>query len=356
MAAPASPGLASILSSSQSGGAAALNPDRPDTYVVQKGDTLWDISGTFLRDPWYWPEIWEINPQVANPHLIYPGDILSLVYVDGKPRIRLQRGNASAGAPAGADVVSSGNTERLSPQVREEDLGTAIPTIAYQDIAALLNRGKVFEKNEYENLGYIVALRDHLVSGSGNDVYVRGAEFADNEQFGIAEIGDPIRDPDDNKVVGYEGTYVGFGTIELEGDPATMMLNETTREARQGQRVFPLNIDVPLNFYPRAPEEEVEGRIIHVMDGVSRVGQYQTVVINRGTQHGVDAGHVFSIWQLGEVVKDRWKSGFGSRNVALPDVQAGTLMVVKTYDRVSYALVMEATSEIRVKDRISNPE
>ncbi len=326
----------------QSGSGVALNPQHPDSYVVKRGDTLWDISAMFLRDPWYWPEIWQVNPQVANPHLIYPGDVLRLVYIDGQPRL----------------IREAGGPERLSPRIRETDLEEAITTIPLDVIGPFLSRGTVLERGEIDRLPYIVAIREnHLVGAAGNDVYVRGKIAGVDQGYTIVHVGDPLIDPDDNAVVGYEGIYVGEGTIRREGDPATLFVTKSQREALRGDRLVNQDYNVPLQFYPRAPENEIEGRIIHVVAGTTIIGQYQVVILNRGTRDGLDVGHVLSVWQAGEEIGDRFnRSWIGTpEKVTLPDERAGTLMVFKTYDRISYGLIMEATSEMHLQDKVRNP-
>ncbi|MFW2405714.1 MAG: LysM peptidoglycan-binding domain-containing protein [Gammaproteobacteria bacterium] len=330
-------GLATSLAA-QSG--VALNPDHPDRYVVKRGDTLWDISAMFLRDPWYWPEIWQVNPQVQNPHLIYPGDVLVLVYVDGQPRIQLERS------------AESGGTDRLSPRIRSEDLDEAILTIPLTTIGPFLSKGTVLENKQIQKLPHIVAIRDgRLVAGAGNDVYVRGDVGDVNQGYSVVHIGEPLIDPDDGSIVGFQGIFVGEGTINRGGDPATLRIMQSQREALAGDRLLEQNFDVPLQFIPRAPDSDIDGRIIHVTGGLALIGQYQVVVINRGENHGLDVGHVLSIWQTGETVRDRTAGGM----VTLPDESAGTLMVFKTYERISYALIMEATSEIHILDKVKKP-
>lgn len=328
----------------QSGAGVTLNPDHPERYVVKRGDTLWDISGMFLRDPWYWPEIWYVNPQVANPHLIYPGDVLTLVYVDGRPQIRLDRG------------TQAGGTERLSPRIREEDLAEAITTIPFETIGPFLSKGTVLSKDEIDQLPYVVSIRDkHLIASAGNDLYVRGDVGGIDSGYSVVHIGEQLVDPDTNDVLGYEGIFVGEGTIRRTGDPATLTLNKSRREALTGDRLIVQDFEIPLQFYPRAPDSQVEGQIIHIVDGVTQIGQYQVVILNRGGGQGLDVGHVLTIWQRGETISDRFAKRFTNEKVTLPDEQAGTLMVFKTYDRMSYALVMEATSEIHVLDLVRNP-
>ena len=342
-AAPA-PAIALMAQQAAATGSVPLNPRHPERYVVQKGDTLWDISAMFLRDPWYWPEIWDVNPQVENPHLIYPGDVLSLVFVNGKPQLRLERG------------VAQGGTEKLSPRVREQSLAEAIPTIPRDVIGAFLSKGRVLEKNEIDDLPYIVAIREgHMIGAAGNDLYVRGDVGAVKQPYSVVHVGEPLRDPDDGDVVGYQGLYVGDGHITRGGDPATLFLTDSQREALAGDRLVSADADLPLAFTPRPPPKPVEGTIISVVDGVYQIGQYQVVVINRGTRDGLEPGHVLTVWEAGEKVRDRHASGLLPRKVRLPDERTGVSMVFRTYERVSYALIMEATSEIHVFDKVRNP-
>ncbi len=331
---------------SQQGAAPLVNPQHPERYIVQRGDTLWDISAVFLRDPWYWPEIWYVNPQVENPHLIYPGDVLTLVYVDGKPQLRLERGGV---------VTQGSGTERLSPRIREESLEQAIPVIPLEVIRAFLNRGQILEQGQAEQLPYIMSVRDgFLMAGAGDDVYVRG-DVSNDDGYSVIRKGDPLIDPDNGDIVAYEGIFVGVGTIRRGGDPATLRLTTTTQEATAGNVLLTETIDVPLQFFPRAPETGIDASIIAVVDGVSQIGQYQVVILNRGDRDGLEQGHVLTAWQSGKEVSDRFASGFFKKKVRLPDEPAGTLMVFRTYDRISYALIMEATSEIHVFDKARTP-
>ena len=319
-----------------------LNPSHPDRYVVVKGDTLWDISAMFLKEPWSWPEIWYVNPQIENPHLIYPGDVLTLVYIDGKPQLRLERGSGA---------------ERLSPRVRESDIDDAITAIPFSVIEPFLRGGMVLSKDEIDALPSVVALRDHLIAGAGHEIYVNGLDDdlpLGSEFFVMREVGE-LRDPDDGKLLGYEMVFVGTGELRGQGDDVdTLFLTNTDREARRGDKVRSVDIRLPLNFYPKPPAEDVEGSVISVVDGVSRIGQYMMVIINRGTDDGLDSGSVLAIWQRGEQVSDPNSSGLG-QNLQLPDTYAGNVMVVKAYEDVSYALVMQAVSEMRVGDRAINP-
>jgi len=322
-----------------------LAEGHPDEYTVQVGDTLWDIAATFLKDPWYWPEVWYVNPQVENPHLIYPGDVLALVIIDGRQRIT---------------TTSRGPAYRLSPQARSTPLSEAITSIPYEQIAAFLSKGLVLEKGQVQRLPYIVATRgDHMIAAAGNEIYVRGGAPAQSgTRYSVVHVGDELVDPDDNKVVGFQGIYVGEGLLARGGDPATIALTDTNREALQGDRLIPESVDIPLNFFPKAPDIQVDGRIISVVDGVSMIGQYQVVVLNRGARNGLAPGDVLTVFQAGEVVRDHYSGGsfYGAaEKVRLPDEEAGTLMVFKVYDRIGYGLVMEATTPIHVLDAVRNP-
>ncbi len=326
-----------------------LAEGHPDEYTVKEGDTLWDIAAAFLKDPWYWPEVWYVNPQVENPHLIYPGDVLALVNIDGQQRITNVRAS----------------TYRLSPAARISPIDQSIASIPYEAVAAFLSKGIVIEKNQADRLAYILAIRgDHMIAAAGNDVYVRGGQAARNgTRFSVVHVGDELVDPDDGRTVGYQGIYVGEGAMTRGGDPATVSLTDTTREALVGDRLIPEDVDLPLNFFPKAADSNIEARIISVVDGVALIGQYQVIVMNRGARDGLSPGDVLTAFKAGDVVKDRFSSSSfvskgnlsGGQKVRLPDEEAGTVMVFKVYDRIGYALVMEAISDIHVLDALRSP-
>jgi hypothetical protein len=324
-----------------------LNPRHPESYVVQQGDTLWDIASMFLRDPWYWPEIWQINPQVENPHLIFPGDILSLAYLDdGRPVVQLERGPQVA--------QGGGGVERLSPRVRSQPLEEAISTIPYETIAAFLSRPRVIEEDQIDELPYIVAHREGLIGSAGRDVYVRGTDAPTGAVFNVVERGEELVDPDTKDVLGYQGIYVGQGRLDRTGDPGTLRMLETEREAVVGNYLMTEEDVQALNFLPRSPDRQVDGRIISVLSGGSLIGQYDVVVINRGTESGLEPGHVLRAFQAGRTIRDTQRGSIGQK-VQLPDEPAGTMMVFRTGERLSYALVMEATTAISLLDHVRNP-
>jgi LysM repeat protein len=325
-----------------------MNPNAPDSYVVKRGDTLWGIAKVFLRDPWYWPEIWQVNPHVKNPHLIYPGDTLRLVYIEGKPTIMLQRGDAA----------------RVQPRVRSQPLEGAVNAIPYETVAAFMSKPSVLSQEQIKTAPYVLASRDvHVAMAEGDTVYVRG--FTDSAALGthynVVHVGDALRDPDDNRIVGYDGIFTGAGHVTRIGDPTTLIMTESARETEPGDKLFAGGVDVPLDFIPAPPRSKINGRIMAVANGVTVIGQYEVVVINRGARDGLVPGNVLAVFEAGEVIRDTANKGFlstsrlASEKVRLPDERNGTFMVFKTFDNMSYGLIMEATNIIRVGDRIENP-
>ncbi len=318
-----------------------LKDGHPDRYVVVKGDTLWDISEEFLDSPWLWPEIWHANPQIDNPHLIYPGDVITLVFVDGKPQLRVQRGKG---------------TFKLSPKVREERLDKAIPTIPIDAIQQFLTQPLVADQETMQNAAYVVSSADeHLIVGAGDRIYARGLADDQGNRFHVFRPGDAYIDPLTKEVLGYEALYLGDSSLQKFGDPSTLKLTKTTREINIGDRLMPMtHEDVYAYFTPHSPDESVAGNIISVVDGVSQIGQYQIVVLNRGAREGVDVGTVFKIYQAGERIMDQ-VSTERNASVKLPDEKAGLLMVFRTFDKVSFGLIMKASSALHVGDIVRTP-
>ena len=381
-----------------------LNPDRPDSYTVVKGDTLWDISGRFLEQPWRWPEIWDINPQIENPHLIYPGDIISLSYRDGQPRLNLKRGMAARGA--------SGRYVKLSPKIRSSSNLGAIPPIPVDAIQQFLKQPLVFRDNEIEGWPYIVSSYDqHLITTTGNKIYVRGIpEDTSVSRYSIYRKGPayvrPRKNPSDKaEILGYEAIYVGDARLTASGDPASAVITGVDREVLNGDRLLPHSDEgVSTDFIPRPTDTEVEGNIISVIDGISQISQYQVVVLSLGAEQGIEPGNVLGVYQSGYVVQDRigpnltqsesqkqaaraeslqnatsaigqtaTKIGHAmqdlvhkfdqtfpsiankqarSEPVTLPEEYVGVVMVFRTFDKISYALVMETRGPMHVLDTV----
>ncbi|MEX2151438.1 MAG: LysM domain-containing protein [Steroidobacteraceae bacterium] len=315
-------------------------PDAPQTYVVQPGDTLWDISSRFLTDPWYWPEIWHVNPQVANPHLIYPGDTLALTWVDGRPRVSL----------------ASGGPVRLSPRVREHPLSEAINAIPYERIAAFMSRPAVLSADQVKGAPYVAHGRDHrLASAVGNDVYVRRmAKVPAGSRYMIYHVGDELKDPDDGDVLGYQGLFTGEADLLRTGDPATLRVVDSARETLEGDILLPLTSEYKMDFIPRAPKSDVEGRVMSIIDDRTVVAQGDIVIVNRGSKHGLEPGNVLTLYQAGEEVRDVTPNAV-SRKLQTPEERTGVFIVFQAYDRLSYGLVMESDREVHVGDVFRSP-
>jgi hypothetical protein len=340
---------ASVVENAPTATANLIRPDAPMNYTVRRGDTLWDIASVFLKDPWFWPEIWQINPQVENPHLIYPGDVLSLAY-------------GGAGGNEASIRLTQAGAARLSPRLRSEELDSPIDTIQFANIAAFLTRPGVITKDQALNSPHIVAFRDdHTVAGMGHEAYVRGIDGGINSRYAVVNVAEPIRDIETNDVVGYQAIYVATAVVTRPGNPvAKTLLTEGTREANPGDRLISADASVPVTFSPHAPLTQINGQIISVIDGASHIGQFQVVVLNRGSNHGVDPGVVLAIDQAGLVVRDRaQKAPFGKksfpRKLRMPDERAGTLLVFRVYDRISYGLVIGARNSMQIADRVRNP-
>ncbi|HLD67262.1 MAG TPA: LysM peptidoglycan-binding domain-containing protein [Pseudomonas sp.] len=319
-----------------------LKEGHPERYTVVRGDTLWDISGKFLSQPWKWPEIWHANPQVENPHLIYPGDTLSLVYVDGQPRLMLNRG-------------ASRGTIKLSPQVRSTPMAEAIPTIPLEAINSFLISNRIMDTaEEFQGVPYIVAGNaERVLSGSGDRIYARGLFEPGQSVYGIFRQGKTYLDPDTQEFLGINADDIGGGELVAEeGDVATLVLNRSTQEVRLGDRLFPTEERaITSTFMPSAPKSDVNGVILDVPRGVTQIGQFDVVTLNKGTRDGLADGNVLAVFKTGETVRDR----ITGESVKIPDERAGLLMVFRTYDKLSYGLILGATRSLSVMDKVRNP-
>jgi len=328
-------------------------PQAPKTYVVKKGDTLWVIASMYLQDPWRWPDIWYANPNIRNPHLIYPGDQLMLGYINGRPTLTVVR-NGQVVNEAAASALP---VEKLEPKIRYQALNQAIPTIPLNSIRQFLSGTRVVSEDELEHAGYLLrSLDGRPAIGVGGEVYARGLKKADGNRYNLYRLGEKYVDPDSGDSLGYQATYIGDGSVERWGDPSKVLLTATTQEAMAGDRFLPV-VTQQLNqdYFPHAPAKPVKGDIIAVLGGVAEIGQYQVVVLDRGTQAGLDNGAVLGIYGRGKKISDPYAFDGLSGSVKLPEEREGTLLVFRTYKRVSYGLVMEAKREIHLLDVIKNP-
>jgi hypothetical protein len=341
-----------------SAGGPVLNPDAPKDYTVKRGDTLWGIASLFLRDPWLWPEIWHVNPGIANPHLIYPGDRVTLAYgTDGRPQLVLERGSAAAG-----DGQLQGST-RVEPLMRGAPLETAIPTIPYTTIAGFLGKPLFVSGEQKRRAPHIVALQDrHVAVGAPHEAYVTGLAGSVPGRYNIVRVGEALRDPATNRVLGYMGVHTGTARVDAPAKVSRATLVDSARETEAGDLLFREETTSIGDIVPRAPPARIDGQIIGVVDGVTMIGQYQVVAINRGARQGLQPGHVLALHAAGEVVTDkRCQQLAGSlclnigQRVRLPESRNGTLLVFKTYPDVSYGLTLSVTAPVRLKDRVRTP-
>ncbi len=316
-----------------------LRDDVPDTHTVVKGDTLWDISGHFLKNPWMWPEIWHVNAQIENPHLIYPGDVVRLVYFKGKPRL---------------EIDTSGRIYKMTPKVRVLTAGEAIDTIRLDKINSFLSRSRVVEEEELKMAPYVVSGGDnHLIVGAGDKVYVRGNLREKYAVFGIYRRGQEFVDPVTREKLGVQALDIGSGEVSaISGEISTLKISRTTEEIRAGDRLLRQEQrSIDSTFYPSPPSGDIKGEILAVEGGLSQVGKYDVVIINRGEREGVAAGNVLAVYKRGARIRDR----VSGASVTLPDERAGLMMIFRVFEKVSFGLVLEAEKGISVKDKIQNP-
>lgn len=323
-----------------------IRTDRPESYRVTEGDTLWDISGRFLDNPWMWPEIWQVNTQIGNPHLIYPGDIISLVYKDGKPRLAIERGKPTTKLSPG--------TEKLSPTIRYQPVAAAIPAIPLDTISSFLTGSRIVSPDEYNNAPYVLAGEDaRLVTGAGDHLYARGKIDADVPIYGVYRKGESFQDPVTGEFLGYQALDIGAVRVAAVNDEITTMdIIRTAQEIRIEDRLLPsADRAVDSTFYPKAPSSEINGVIMNVDGGVSQVGRMDVVAINKGARDAIVSGDVLAILKNGQVVQDR----ITGKPVKLPDEKAGLLMVFRVFEKMSFAIVLDASRPLAVNDKVVNP-
>lgn len=328
---------------------AKIRPSAPERYVVKKGDTLWDIAAMFLHEPWYWPEIWHANPDIHNPHLIYPGDVLTLYYENGRPYVQVSDGpRAHGGHP----------TQKLHPKIRVEPLEDTQRLLPIQAVQQLIFEPQVLTHEQIEASPYILSGEDYrLIFASGDLVYVRNLDQTQADlQYSVARPGAPLKHHRSGDLLGYAMDPVGTVRILAGGQPATGRLLEIKREALPGDRLLRQETaHAHQDFMPHAPGHEVDGAVILLFDAISMIGQLQVAVVDLGTRDGIDRGTVLRTFKTGPVVFDPMRPQGQSPKVKLPNEPAALLMVFRTFDRLSYALVMEAARPVEFGDTIHSP-
>lgn len=375
-----------------------LQDNAPDKYVVVKGDTLWDISGRFLKDPWRWPQIWNMNrEEIKNPHWIYPGDMVVLDRSGKEPRLSLVKGGNNGM-----------RTVKLSPGVRTTDIGDeAVPAIPIRAIHSFLSQPRVVPKGALDDAPFILGTNlERVVLGSGDDAFATGGKPGVT-RWNVLRPGKALKDPETGEVLGYEVEYLGDARTLVEGAPQKIRITQSAQEILPKDKLVEASNSTTFEYLPRAPENQISGRIISAYGGLSDSGRYQTVVINRGSNDGLEPGHVLTVFREGKAVtltrdeKDRmtWVNEKTSgvpdggawlyndvrclkenskvtydqtadvrntfRNtclgnssdlaVKLPNTRSGLVMVYRVYDRVSYALIMQSDGPVYLLDSVKTP-
>lgn len=320
----------------------------PVRYVVKKGDTLWSIAGHFFSNPWLWPEVWYENHYIDNPHLIYPGDVITL------------SGGALTISRGGTVVRSTTPFHQLKPRIRRTPLSEAIPTIPYDEISDLLSKPRVMTAEQYAQAPYVLRTVDgQLLAFAPNKVYVRGKKLkgaGNGATYAVVRKEKPLYDAHTHHLLGYEVLYLGRGNLVAGGDPATLKLTASTQEIQPGNRLVPVDTGtVPAQFPLLTPNSGVKGEIIDVIGGLGEVGQYQVVVLDRGSSDGLKMGDVLRAERTGSRINDRYAQGSMSHQIKLPNEDIGQLVVFRVFKRVSYALVMQATHPISIGNTVTAP-
>lgn len=334
--------LCAILLASFAMAAPELRNDHPSHYIVKPGDTLWDISATFLENPWEWPHLWRGNSHIENPHLIYPGDELVLHMYNNQPALEV-------------NGDGTGRVVKLSPRVRAHALDDAVPPIPLSEIKPFLNESQILTQAQLENSPYIVAQAgEHMIGATGDKIYASAITSNQHKTFTIYRPDGVYQDPDTKEVLGYAGLHIGDAHLLRPGDPATLRLNAVKQEVRIGDLLCPLaSGHETTNFIPKPPNVTVNGKILAVIGGVTEIGPHNVVVINRGQRNGLKQGDVLAVHRTGRRIMDPMQK---NKALTLPNERSGEMMVFRTFDKVSYALVVRATHPIHIFDTVTHPQ
>jgi hypothetical protein len=343
------------LASAKNNPAPNVRADAPDTYIVKRGDTLWDISGKYLKDPWRWKEIWAVNRQVKNPHWIYPGDRLILCNIGGHRVVGVDSGDGCVGVARRMNgTLTDADTVRLSPSVHIDPLNVAVPAIPLSAIKAWLIDGNVVEAEVLKKAPYILAAQDRrVIAGAGDTVYVKGDLTVGNE-YGVYRGGQPYFDPDSKELLGYESQHVATGVVIAadNGVSTLKVTNSVQQEVRVDDKVLPEELHPdPGVFFPTNSEDVPAGRLIRVLDSMESASINSTIALNRGEREGVKVGQVFAIYRRGALAKDPHTGAA----IMLPSERAGLAMVFRTFNKMSYAIVLEMNGTVKAGDEVRPP-
>jgi LysM domain len=364
------PGLAQQPDPRVSGNVLEIRPDAPDRYTVQKGDTLWGISIKFFKEPWRWPEIWRLNKEeIRNPHLIYPGDVVVLDRATGRLSI-----------------------ERVEPRVREEKLaGEAIPSIPPRLIEPFLTRPLVIEYGGLDKAPEIVATElGRYNVGQGGKVYANGISKSDEQLWYVYRQGRPIIDPDTDKTLGFEAVNLGVARVVKRGEPSTLIITSGTKEITTGDRLVAVGPTVVFNYIPRKPDHMIDARVARISDGEfdtrseiygenyraedpwsyapeqtvgtfrREAGPLQIVILNKGAQDGLELGNVLALYRSVTISRDKSIGPYymgrpRPADVTLPEERYGLVFVFRTFQHVSFALIVQASEPATPRDIARTP-
>ena len=314
----------------------------PDRHVVVKGDTLWDISGKFLKQPWRWPEIWQMNrDQIKNPHLIYPGDVVLLDMSSGSPRLRL-------GKKVGA------GTGKLQPTVYSKPIQQVVPSIPPNAIEPFISQPLVIEDGELNTGVKIVAMQeDRMLVGTGDSFYASGIPDAAVEKWHVFRKGKPLKDPATGKILAYEAFFLGNARLVKPGEPALLRVSLAKEEIARGDRLIPAPEPEIISYVPHRPEQDVSARVLGIYGGLREGGANSVVALNVGKNDGMEIGHVVALYRK-RVSLDVDDSGRRT-STPVPDERYGLAFVFRVFNGVSYALVVESSKAVIVGDTARNP-
>lgn len=334
-----------------------LQNNHPDRHVVVKGDTLWGISAKFLKDPWQWPKVWKMNrAEIKNPHLIYPGDVVVLDTSSGSPQLKVLR-----------------ETVTLQPGVREEALESeAIPTISPSVIDPFLSQPLVIDNGKLDDAPRIVSGPDNrVILSPGSRVYLNEIKEGEGTHWNIFRPGEKLIDPDTKEVLGTEAIYLGDVNVTRYGAPATGEIVRAKEEIFTKDRLVVSHDAFQSSYIPRAPDNQINGRIMRIYGGVAEAGPNMVISINRGKQDGLEEGHVLAISRYGKIIKDpeykvdskkpvkdegdTTQAQLKPDQLKLPDERVGLVMIFRTFDRVSYGLITSASDAIYTLDSVHTP-